>query len=174
MYCLIALLYSYSSASEAAVVGLLIGLITALAIAIISWISRKKAQKKNRKNNEDEKISSFAKSDYNTYYRLQIPELISLCNPQLFMNPYDHEKVSVSNELYVKLCSNRNLSTDEIIEIRKKAETVLGVRLSSTALFNYLKESCNPHRFMNPYNGENRCNCTTRRFFASEEKRFCS
>ena len=150
MYSLIILLTRYSSASEAAFVGILIGLITTVVAVIYTWISRKRAKKRVQKNNLDDRIISFAKADYATYYRLQVPELMALCNPQRFMKPYDHEKVSVSNELYVRLQS-KNLSIDDILEIRKIAETVLGVRLSSTKLFEYLKEVCNPRLFMEPY-----------------------
>ena len=86
----------------------------------------------------DDRITAFAKAVYATYYRLQVPELTALCNPQRFMKPY------------VRLQS-KDLSTDDIIEKRKIAETVLEVRLSASNLFNYLKEVCNPHLFMNPY-----------------------
>ena len=150
MCSLIILITRYSSAGEAAFVGILTGLLMTVVISIYTWISRKKAKKRDLKNYADDRINAFAKADYATYYRLQVPELMALCSPQRFMKPYDHEKVSVSNELYVRLQS-KNLSTDDILDIRKIAETVLGVRLSDTQLFEYLKEVCNPRLFMEPY-----------------------
>ena len=150
MYSLVILIIRYNSAGEAAFVGLLIGLVITVATSIYTWVARKKAKQRDIKNNLDDRITAFAKADYTTYYRLQVPELRALCNPQRFMKPYDHEKVSVSNELYVRLQS-KTLSTDDILEIRKIAETVLDVRLSSTKLFEYLKEVCNPRLFMEPY-----------------------
>ena len=53
----------------------------------------------------------------------KIAELTKQCNPQNFMNPYDAEKVKISNELFYRISSD-NLDIDEFEEIEKRIQAL--------------------------------------------------
>lgn len=147
------LLYISESLGERAFVGFLIGIATSLLIGVISWVSRRKNVKEERKQHEVAKAESFVNSQDNTYYHLLIDELKDACNPNNYMQPYDFEKVRVANELFSLLHTN-DLNEEVIIEVRKRAESELGVKLSTKTILTLLKDACNPSKFMSPYNKE--------------------
>lgn len=51
----------------------------------------------------------------------KLADLIKQCNPQNFMNPYNAEKVKLSNELFYRISSEK-LDIDEFEEIEKKIQ----------------------------------------------------
>ena len=81
-------------------------------------------------------------------------QLLRVCSPSNFMNPYDKDKVECANNLFKRL---NEASADDLVnlrEIRKKASQELGVSFISQDRIEQLKDLCNPSRFMNPYQPE--------------------
>lgn len=146
-------MYISGSAGERAFVGFLTGLTTFILISIWVWLSNKRRKRQENKEHEQEKSLSFAESDENTYYQSLVSELLDLCSPEKYIEPYDFKKVKVANELYGQL-HDIHLTTTDIIAIRKRAENELGVMLSTKALFTLLEKACNPRRFLSPYQPE--------------------
>lgn len=77
--------------------------------------------------------------------RTQKNELYRKCKPENFMNPYDHDKIMVANEILFKL--NTVKSLDDIKEPRYLALKI-GVKISSEQIFNYLSVICNPINYV--------------------------
>ena len=146
----LSILYISSSAGERAVVGVITGLMTVILVGIITRISRKKIVKKELKEKENTKARFFIDADVNAYYRLLHKELFEACHPCNFMQPYDHDKVMIANDLFSKL-QDDNMTVEVFLEIRRQAEKQLGVQLSAKHLFSLLKEVCNPRKYMSPY-----------------------
>lgn len=153
MNTLIILLYIVDNFGEKTFVGFLTGVAAFMLMGVLSWISRKKKVKEERKEHEEAKAQSFVNSQDDTYYHLLIKELRDICNPNNFMQPYVYEKVSAANELFSML-QNESLGDEEILEIRRRAESELGVLLPTKTLFSLLKDACNPSKYMSPYNKE--------------------
>lgn len=85
-------------------------------------------------------------------------ELLEKCNPKNYSGAfnYNYEKVNIANELYAEILGTDNLSNDfhKLVSIRKRAESGLGIKISTEGLYNFLLEQTNPERFLNPYNKE--------------------
>lgn len=116
--------------------------------------NKKKAKKQNKRYNE-EKADAFIKSDrqgHGDYNKYLLNELLCKCNPQVFMNPYNYEKVRIANELYPRLLKCNVNDNEELVKIRKEAIYKLGIVLSTNTIFEELCKTCNPQQFMNPYN----------------------
>ena len=81
-------------------------------------------------------------------------QLLRVCSPSNYMNPYDKDKVECANNLFKRL---NDVSPDDLgnlREIRKIASQELGVSFISQNRIEQLKDLCNPSRFMNPYQPE--------------------
>ena len=108
--------------------------------------------KKNRKNSKSllttQKVNEvlFSFEGYSNLY----DELKQRCNPANFMDPYDAEKVEISNGLYSKLNQYKD-NIPELIKIRNIAIKKLGVHFSSKELFETLSSIYSPQQ----YTGEN-------------------
>ncbi|MBQ9884306.1 MAG: hypothetical protein IJM43_07635 [Bacteroidaceae bacterium] len=103
-------------------------------------------------NRQTKKQSAYPQPLEGSYANL-FEELQYKCNPQRFMVPYDHEKVSIANKLYGKVLENK---TDEDIlrVLRAEAMEKLGLKFSTLNLYNNLLKKANPDNFMTPYDGK--------------------
>ena len=87
-------------------------------------------------------------------YEQQLLEALrNACFPKNFMDPYDHEKVSIANELYKKL-QEENLTPPDIYALRDRAVNELGITIDSSFLFDALAAACNPIQYMDPYDAQ--------------------
>lgn len=77
-------------------------------------------------------------------FEYQKTELLQKCNPSLFMNPYNHDKVEIANILSIKLNDAINLKD---LKILKEMALSLGVEVSTSQIYDYLKTICNPINF---------------------------
>lgn len=80
-------------------------------------------------------------------------ELKAKCHPKQFMEPYDHEKVKVANELYARIL-NAEDDTKKLEGLRAEAMKRLGIKFSSKSLYDKLMRITNPANFMDPYDAE--------------------
>ena len=79
-------------------------------------------------------------------------EIIKRCDPANFLNPYDQEKVRISNELYSKSKTLKNKNDEKVLkEIRKRAIKELGIKFSTIELYEKLEKICNVQN----YTGDN-------------------
>ena len=95
-----------------------------------------------------EKKSKKIKSE-NLYQRLS-----RLCNPKVFIQNYDKEKVDKANGIYKRLMETKPDDKEALMEIQKTAVSELGITLIDNDEVEELKEKVNPKRFLNPYNAE--------------------
>lgn len=86
-------------------------------------------------------------------YKNLYDELTSKCHPKNFMEPYDHQKVKVANEIYSDLINSAEDLT-KLREIRDKAAKELGIQFSSKELYEKLLDMTNPQKFMDNYDAE--------------------
>lgn len=86
-----------------------------------------------------------------TIYESLYEELCIKCSPEQFLEPYNQQKVRVSNSLYSELISLTEFNTVELISIRARAISELGISFSTGHIFPQLKEACYPRNFMKPY-----------------------
>ena len=80
--------------------------------------------------------------------------LVRLCNPKIFIDNYDKEKVEKANIIYKKLLETTPDNNDALKEIQIQASSELGINFIDKAELEDLKEKVNPKRFINPYNAE--------------------
>ena len=80
--------------------------------------------------------------------------LVRLCNPKIFINNYDKEKVEKANIIYKKLLETTPDNNDALKEIQIQASSELGINFIDKAELKDLREKVNPKRFINPYNAE--------------------
>ena len=78
-------------------------------------------------------------------FEYQKTELLKKCNPSLFMNPYNHDKVEIANTLSIKL--NDAINLKDLKTLREMALS-LGVKVSTSQIYDYLKTICNPINFV--------------------------
>lgn len=87
-------------------------------------------------------------------YEQQLLEALrNACFPKNFMDPYDHEKVSIANELYQKL-QEENLTPPDIYALRDRAVNELGITIDASFLYDALAAACNPIQYMDPYDAQ--------------------
>ena len=92
---------------------------------------------------------------FNRYFNEPIKEqILRVCNPQQFMDPYDEKKVSISNDICRRTldCEDDNIA--ELKNIRNEACTTLGVNFLEQFVIDALIKKINPKNFMKPYNPE--------------------
>ena len=78
-------------------------------------------------------------------YNYQKKELMTKCNPQNYMEPYNHDRVEISNEITTKL---RNVeSLDDLKPIHELAQK-LDVHISTYQIRDYLSSICNPVQYI--------------------------
>ena len=77
-------------------------------------------------------------------FEYQKAELLQKCNPSLFMNPYNHDKVEIANTLSIKI--NDAINLKDLKNLREMALS-LGVEVSTSQIYDYLKTICNPINF---------------------------
>ncbi len=152
------LLYGkYSSPLEAFVVGALSFLVGSFILFIIGKIFglfTKSAEKQAEKNYEEDKAKSFINSDNQGnggYYKYLLEELLEKCNPKNFMNPYDYEKVSISNNLFSQLQVLDKSENDKLLQISDEAVNKLGIKISTSSIYDELCKMCDPQQFLSPY-----------------------
>ncbi len=80
--------------------------------------------------------------------------LVRLCNPKIFIDNYDKEKVEKANIIYKKLLETTPDNNDALKEIQIQASLELGINFIDKAELKDLREKVNPKRFINPYNAE--------------------
>ena len=94
-----------------------------------------------------------SKTPIDGYYESLFVELTSKCHPRNFMQPYDHQKVKIANEIYSEVLQSEN-DIDRQKTLRLKAIEELGIRFSTRAVYQKLLEKVNPQRFMEDYDAE--------------------
>lgn len=118
---------------------------------IPGWLCIFKAHKdKKNENIPDEIEIQPIDGDYNYLYE----ELKDKCHPRNFMDPYDQIRVDYANTLYQELVKLNVNSIERLKQIRNNAIIQLGVVFTTSYIFNYLLEMCNPQKYMEPYNAE--------------------
>ena len=80
--------------------------------------------------------------------------LVRLCNPKIFIDNYDKEKVEKANTIYKKLLETTPDNNDALKEIQIQASSELGINFIDKAELKDLREKVNPKRFIKPYNAE--------------------
>ena len=84
----------------------------------------------------------------------QYQRLVRLCNPKIYMNNYDKEKVEKANLIYKRLLETNPANHEVLKEIQMQASTDLGINFIDEAELEDLREKVNPKKFLNPYNAE--------------------
>ena len=80
--------------------------------------------------------------------------LVRLCNPKIFIDNYDKEKVEKANLIYKRLLETNPDDNEALKEIQMQASSELGINFIEEAELEDLKEKVNPKRFFSPYNAE--------------------
>jgi hypothetical protein len=135
-----------------------VGAIDGLILAVIIYFVQKRRKKKEKKQYEKalkEEIyhesSLQTKFSSNTievdYYNTLYDELKEKCNPANYMNPYNAEKVEISNQIYSQLDSNKD-NIYFLIELRNLAIKKLGISFSAKELFEKLSMIYNPNNYI--------------------------
>lgn len=75
----------------------------------------------------------------------QKAELLEKCNPSIFMNPYNHDKVEIANLITIKI--NEATCLADLKELRGRV-IYLGVEIATSQIFNYLTTVCNPINYI--------------------------
>ena len=162
---------NYSSGWEAVFVGALQGGFIFLCLLVYRYFKNKRNAKKEHEEAEKDKVSAFIEttstehdnnsasvngsvSNSDSYLKSVFKEMAEKCNPQNYMNPYDHEKVRIANEIYSSLMSPETLNEEGLMSLRHRAIVELGVVFDTKAICDYLSSACNPANFMNPYDAE--------------------
>lgn len=88
-------------------------------------------------------------NDYSleNYYEELYFELKEKCNPENFLDPYDSEKVKVSNQIFSQLDKYSN-SISALTYFRDMAIEKLGIHFSANKLYDYLSNKYNPKQFV--------------------------
>lgn len=81
-------------------------------------------------------------------------QILRVCNPQQFMDPYDEKRVSISNDLYKRALNCEDDNIAELKNIRNEACTTLGVNFIEQFVIDALIKKINPKNYMKPYNPE--------------------
>ena len=138
-------------------IGALTGLVFSIIIFFYQRSKNKQVSKEHVEEVKKEIISNSkvtlsienTKIPVNCYTSL-FEELKEKCNPANFMNPYDAEKVEISNNIFSKLDSNAT-NVQALIQLRNLAINKLGLSFSAKEIYEKLAEAYNPQKFV----GEN-------------------
>lgn len=100
-------------------------------------------------------FSSNSPTEEREYYSL-FDELDEKCNPSRFMNPFVQKRFDLANELYAELQKRNQRDDNSLKDIRDKAIDGLGIHVSTSRLYKYLLEYCDPKIYtaMKPYDKE--------------------
>jgi hypothetical protein len=140
--------------SERFFVGAIQGLIGSILVYLWLKRSRKKEMKHYKKILKKEIYNDSYQQDTLSHNTLELEcynslydELKEKCNPANYMNPYNAEKVEISNQIYSQLDINqRNIS--ELIQLRNYAIKKLGLSFSAEELFQKLSDIFNPTNYI--------------------------
>lgn len=108
----------------------------------------------NETDSSAECFNDFPKIDYTStswkemesyLFEYQKAELLEKCNPSIFMNPYNHDKVEIANSIMMKVIDATCLS--DLKELRGMVIS-LGVEISTSQIFYYLTTVCNPINYI--------------------------
>lgn len=91
--------------------------------------------------------------EYNSLY----DELSDKCRPDRFIDDSsDNNKFLLSNQLFAELKSKQGCSDGELIELRDRAMALLGIKISTKKLYEWLDRYLNPKVYtaMKPYDAE--------------------
>ncbi len=148
------LLYVSNSLGERFFVGAIDGLILAVIIYFVQKRRKKKAKKqyvedlkKEIYNDSSSQPSASNNSIEVAYYDTLYDELVEKCNPAIYMNPYNAEKVEISNQIYSQLDTNMN-NISVLIELRNQAIKKLGLSFSAKELYDKLCDIYNPNNYI--------------------------
>ena len=78
-------------------------------------------------------------------------ELRAKCWPENFMNPYDTERVAISNHLYSQILQFKN-DEEKLNDLRREATELLGIKFNGRNLYERLIKYFNPREYLRPYN----------------------
>lgn len=78
--------------------------------------------------------------------------LLRLCNPRIFMDNYDKEKVDRANTIYKRLLETNAEDIETLNEIQVQVVSDLGINLIDVEEMTELKEKVNPKNYIKPYN----------------------
>ena len=81
-------------------------------------------------------------------------KLKRLCNPKNFMDPYNNEKITLSNLIYEEVMRTNPSDYDKLKHLRSKAMKELNVSFISDEYLEYLKKLCDPQNYISPFNSE--------------------
>ena len=93
--------------------------------------------------NEKQKETPTEEKEYSSLYE----ELHEKCNPDRFMQPFIKERFDLATEIYAELrkrCSSKYVSDEDLKDLRNRAESDLGIHISTSKLFRHLSEYCSP------------------------------
>ena len=108
----------------------------------------------NDTDSSTECFNDFPKIDYTStsweeieshLFEYQKAELLEKCNPSIFMDPYNHDKVEIANSIMIKASDAVCLA--DLKELRGMVVS-LGVKISTSQVFNYLTTVCNPINYI--------------------------
>ena len=154
---IINVLFASEPIGERIFIGVLTGLVFSVIFFFYQRSKNKQASKEHIEEVKQEIISNSkvtlsienTKIPVNCYTTL-FEELKEKCNPANFMNPYDAEKVEISNNIFSRLDSNAT-NIQALIQLRNLAINKLGISFSAKEIYDKLAEAYNPQKFV----GEN-------------------
>ena len=106
---------------------------------------------RNNQGNENPSTQSSLAEDkeYDSLY----DELVDKCNPINFnIESVGIERFNIANEIYAQVLNNHE-SEEDLVYLRNRAMDELGIHISTSKVFNRLKEFLDPQNYMNrhPY-----------------------
>ena len=94
-----------------------------------------------------EQSSVLFKQPIRGHYESLHEELKAKCAPENFMNPYEPEKVSMSNVLFSEILATDKHAEEKLKSLRLRAMEELGIKFSTEQLYEKLTAACNPKNF---------------------------
>lgn len=94
-----------------------------------------------------EQSSALFKQPIRGHYESLHEELKARCAPENFMNPYEPEKVSMSNVLFSEILATDTHAEEKLKSLRLRAMEELGIKFSTEQLYEKLTAACNPKNF---------------------------
>lgn len=139
--------------------GILGLILVGVLIYVLKAIWKKSKNKEdglNTKNAKQKEEQPPVKGPIDGKYESLYAELTSKCYPQNFMEPYDHQKVKVANEIYAEILKSADDLT-KLKELRIRAINELKIQFSTEELYRKLLDLTNPQKlmeFMREYDAE--------------------
>lgn len=138
-----------------------IGVVSSLFLSVVIYVRQQVQEKKKSKEYTEKQTIEIQKKILtdsaitlsNNNFRIPVKcystlyeELKEKCNPINFMNPYDAEKINISNDIFSKLDScAKNIY--QLIQLRNRAIRELGISFSSKEIYEKLSEAYNPIKY---------------------------